>query len=179
MTSFPDHPFWDFSLKVYGSEGVAPACLELQEAHGIDVNLLLFCCWLGVSGRGVIGRNEIARLSTSVSAWHGEIVRGLRAVRKRLKEPVGAEDRDLALALRQRVQKIEIDAEHIEQLMLAAAADDLPEPDPRDPPGDVRESARANANAYFALISAPLDDGDRAALETIIAAAVGSPPDRD
>ena len=175
MTSFPEHPFWDFSLSVYGSDGVAPACLKLQEAHGADINFLLFCCWLGVSGRGVIEQNEMARLGTSVSAWHGEIVRGLRAVRKRLKEPVGGEDRDLALSLRQRVQKIEIDAEHIEQLMLAAAAENLPERDPGNP----AESAHANALAYFALIDAQLDDGDLAALETIIAAAVGSPPDRD
>ena len=175
MTSFPDHPFWDFSLKVYGSEGVAPACLKLQETHGIDVNFLLFCGWLGVSGRGVATQSEVAQMSASVSAWHGEIVRGLRAMRKRLKEPLGAEDRDLALTLRKRVQKAEIDAEHIEQLMLAAAADGLPE----RKPGDRAESARANANTYVALIKARLDEGDRVALETIIAAAVGSPPDRD
>ena len=175
MTSFPEHPFWDFSLAVYGSEGVAPACLKLQEAHGVDVNFLLFCCWFGVSGRGMIGQDEMARLGASVSAWHGEIVRGLRVVRKRLKQPVGAEDRDLALALRQRVQKIEIDAEHIEQLMLATAAEDLPGRDPGNP----AESAHANALAYFALIDAHLDGGDLAALETIIAAAVGSQPARD
>jgi uncharacterized protein (TIGR02444 family) len=174
MTSFPDHPFWDFSLAVYGSEGVAPACLTLQEAHGVDVNFLLFCCWLAASGRGVVAAEEIARLHEAVAGWHGEIVRGLRAVRKRLKEPLGGEDRALAQSLRQRVQKIEIDAEHIEQLMLGAAADRLPA-GPADSPA---EAARANAEAYFALISAVLGAGEQAALETIIAAAVGSPPDR-
>ena len=174
MTSFPDHPFWDFSLRVYGSDGVAPACLDLQEAHGVDVNFLLFCCWLGVSGRGAVAPNEIARLYVHVTGWHDEIVRSLRAVRKRLKDPVGGEDRDLALSLRQRVQKIEIDAEHIEQLMLGMAGDALPEADGSDP----REAARANASAYFTLLGAALGEGDQAALETIIAAAVGSPPDR-
>jgi len=175
MTSFPDHPFWDFSLRVYGSEGVAPACLELQEAHGIDVNVLLVCCWLGASGRGAVGAEDIAQIVEAVSAWHGEIVRGLRAVRKRLKDPVAGEERDLALSIRKQVQKIEIDAEHIEQLMLAAAAEALPDA----VPGDHAEDARANAEAYVAHLQIELDDEDRAALQTIVAAAVGSPSDRD
>jgi len=175
MTNFPDHPFWDFSLRVYGSEGVAPACLKLQEAHGIDVNVLLVCCWLGASGRGAVGSEDIAQIVGAVSAWHGEIVRGLRAVRKRLKEPVGGEDRDLALSVRKQVQKIEIDAEHIEQLMLAAAAEALPDA----APGNPAEDARANAEAYFTQLHISLDDEDRAALQTIVAAAVGSPSDRD
>lgn len=175
MTKFPDHPFWDFSLRVYGSEGVAPACLKLQEAHGIDVNVLLVCCWLGASGRGAVDHNGVAGITEAVSSWHSEIVRGLRAVRKRLKDPVGGEDRDLALSIRKQVQKTEIDAEHIEQLMLAAAAEALPDAIPRDP----AEDARANAEAYFAHLQIELDDKDRAALRTIVAAAVGSPSDRD
>lgn len=175
MAKFPDHPFWDFSLRVYGSEGVAPACLALQEAHGVDVNLLLFCCWLGATGRGTVDADGIARLQTAVADWHAEIVRGLRAVRRRLKEPVAGEDRTLALALRKHVQKTEIDAEHIEQLMLAAAGEALP----AAPPGEPAEDARANAEAYFAHVGAALDDRDRAALATIVAAAVGSSPDRD
>ncbi|MEJ2121125.1 MAG: TIGR02444 family protein [Alphaproteobacteria bacterium] len=175
MTGFPDHPFWDFSLRVYGSEGVAPACLELQEAHGIDVNVLLVCCWLGASGRGAVGAEDIAQIVEAASTWHGEIVRGLRAVRTRLKEPVAGEDRDLALSIRKQVQKTEIDAEHIEQLMLAAATEALPDA----APGDPAEDARANAEAYFTQQHISLDDEDRAALQTIVAAAVGSPSDRD
>lgn len=175
MTDFPDHPFWDFSLQVYGSEGVAPACLQLQEAHGIDVNILLLCCWLGASGRGAVGTEGIAKIAEAASAWHDEIVRGLRAVRKRLKEPVGGEDRDLALSIRKQVQKIEIDAEHIEQLMLAAAAESLP----AAAPGDPAEDARANAETYLAQLKIRPNSTDREALQTIVAAAVGSPPDRD
>ena len=175
MARFPDHPFWDFSLRVYGSEGVAPACLALQEAHGIDVNLLLYCCWRGATGRGAVGEDGIARLQSAVADWHGEVVRGLRAVRKRLKEPVAGEDRDLALAVRKHVQKTEIDAEHIEQLMLAAAGDALSAAAPGDPAAD----ARANAEAYLYHAGAVLDENGRDALATIVAAAVGSRPDRD
>ena len=54
MARFPDCAFWDFSLEAYARPGVAPACLDLQERHGADVNLLLFACWLSASGRGAL-----------------------------------------------------------------------------------------------------------------------------
>ena len=44
--------FWAFSLEFYARPGVAEACLALQDRHGLDVNILLLCCWLGWSGRG-------------------------------------------------------------------------------------------------------------------------------
>ena len=44
-------PFWQFSGAVYAHPGVAEACLDLQDRHGLDVNLLLFCAWAGVQGR--------------------------------------------------------------------------------------------------------------------------------
>ena len=47
---FRDHPFWDFSLAVWGREAVEPACLALQARHGIDINVLLFCGWAGRRG---------------------------------------------------------------------------------------------------------------------------------
>lgn len=37
--------FWDFSLAVYQAQGVESACLELQDEHGVNVNLLLLLCW--------------------------------------------------------------------------------------------------------------------------------------
>jgi len=40
------NPFWDFSLAVYRRPGVAAACLRLQDEAGVDVNLLLYFCWL-------------------------------------------------------------------------------------------------------------------------------------
>ena len=41
---------WRFSLTVYGRAGVPAACLALQDEGGRDVNLLLYCCWVGASG---------------------------------------------------------------------------------------------------------------------------------
>ena len=49
MTPSPplDTPLWAFSLAVYGGDGVAEECLDLQERLGLDVNILLFAAFLG------------------------------------------------------------------------------------------------------------------------------------
>ena len=59
MSAFPPTPFWDFSLAVYGRPGVAPACLALQQRHGADVNLLLFCAWFGAAHRGRLTADDV------------------------------------------------------------------------------------------------------------------------
>ncbi len=171
---FPASPFWDFSLEVYGREGVAPACLGLQNRHGIDVNFLLFCCWLGRAGHGALGEAEIARLHEVVLSWHRDVVRGLRAVRRRLKSNAEAVPGGLREALRRQVARIEIDAEHIEQLVLAAAQ--AGEPEPGVEVAEAAQRAAANLGGYFGHLEARIEAADRAALGTILGAAF---PDLD
>ncbi len=123
MTVFPNHPFWDFSLQIYMMEGVGKACLELQNAHDVDVNVLLFCLWVGTSVRADLTTSQMQTLIEAVDIWHKDIVRGLRAVRTGMKNSSFYEDGALTESVRQRIQKTEIDCEHIEQLILAAALD--------------------------------------------------------
>lgn len=165
---FPASPFWDFSLALYGADGVAPACLRLQERHGVDVNFLFFCLWYGVT-RGPIGADRMAAQRYAVAAWHDEVVRHLRALRRRLKSPIGPVDPDLAQALRARIQKVEIDAEHIEQLTLAADADPPPG---RVDQADARTNAAANAAAYIAMLCAQPDVDDRRDLALLVESAL-------
>jgi len=117
---FPDHPFWDFALSVYKSEGVPAACLNLQERHSLDVNMLLFCLWLGASGRGVLAEEEVLSVMAATDRWHRTVVKGLRLVRRALKDGFEEAPEELRVQLRAQVQATEIDAEHLEQLMLAA-----------------------------------------------------------
>lgn len=123
MTQFPEHPLWDFSVAAYRKTGVAEACLDLQQAYGVDVNILLACVWSGLRGQSLdaIGINV---LRTSVHEWHDEVVRPLRKIRKRMKKGLDAKAPDqLQLSLRAQLQKVEIDMEHAEQLRLAAFLD--------------------------------------------------------
>ena len=123
MSEFPDHPFWDFSLDVYMSKGVGAAFLELQKAHELDVNILLFCMWVGASGRGSLTTEQMSVLLDAVSTWHEDVVRALRAIRVRMKGGIGNAPSQLSESLRQRIQKTEIDCEHAEQLMLTEVLD--------------------------------------------------------
>lgn len=118
---FPDHPFWDFAIQVYAAEGVSEACLHLQERHGIDVNIMLFCLWLGASGAGILAEDEMVAAMEASDAWHRDVVRGLRAVRRLLKDGFPDAPRRLVQDLRAQVQRTEIEAEHLEQLLLAGA----------------------------------------------------------
>lgn len=130
---WPASPFWDHSLDLYGRPGVEAACLELQHRHGLDVNLALLCCCLGA--RGVeLDQAGCDRLKHLSKGWQAEVVRPLRAIRRRLKialarpeaMTISARLPDLAGALRARVLAIELDGEHIEQLALERAASELP-----------------------------------------------------
>ena len=174
MTRFPDHPFWDFSLEVYMAPGVGEACLELQDRHGLDVNLLLFCLWVGASGRGALEDAEVRGLMSAVEAWHDEIVRALRGVRTRMKGGMPPAPDALAESLRQRVQKIEIDCEHTEQLMLAASIDRTAD-DSRTPDGCAADAAD-NAAGYFRGLGREPSDADRSCLAVMLGVAFPEVP---
>lgn len=108
-----ENAFWRFSLAVYAATGVEEECLLLQEKYGIDVNLLLFCAWVGTQRDLVLSPADIAGADAVIQAWRKDIVRPLRSVRRALK-PV---ERRTG-GLRTRVKAIELEAEQIEQAML-------------------------------------------------------------
>ncbi|HEY7608232.1 MAG TPA: TIGR02444 family protein [Alphaproteobacteria bacterium] len=174
---FPEHPFWDFSLALYGKPGVAPACLALQERHGADVNALMFCVWLAESGRGPVPREELAAALAAVAAWHAQVVRTLRPLRRRLKLGFDPVDAELVKQLRARIQTIEIDAEHAEQLALAASAAAARPVRPGLGAEERLGHATLHAAAYFARIGATPGAEDCANLRVIIAAAFALPVD--
>ena len=121
MSDFLPHPFWNFSLELYAGEGVAEACLDLQERRGCDVNILLFCCWLGASGRPTLTADRLRAILKASDAWQAEIVRPLRAVRRLLKDRPWPEAMPETVdAVRRRVADAELAAEHAEQIKLAS-----------------------------------------------------------
>jgi uncharacterized protein (TIGR02444 family) len=172
---FPAHEFWDFSLALYARPGVAPACLALQERHGIDVNALMFCVWLAESGRGPAPREALDEAFAAVASWHRQVVRTLRPLRQRLKfgfEPVDAE---LVRALRSRIQKIEIDAEHVEQLTLAASAAARAPARAGLAAQERAAHAAQHVAAYFERIAGKRDAEDLDKLGVILAASFDLP----
>lgn len=163
-----DNPFWKFSLAVYAQGGVASECLALQEALGIDVNVLLFCAWLGAEKKLVLNDKDFTAIDTCVHGWHRTVVRPLRAVRQTMK-PMPEMADEAVKELRKEIAAVELEAEQIEQALLfdntdalstgAATAD------------DAETAIRANITAFVqrnatdaAAMPAPL---------SLIAAAIG------
>lgn len=124
---FPACALWDFSLAVYGRPGVAEACLALQDGHGLDVNLLLYCLWTAADGRGPLDRPAADAARSAVRAWGETVVTPLRALRRRLKPAAEGPDGPIVSPCRAAVKAAELAAEHAEQLLLARLA-----PPPRD-----------------------------------------------
>jgi len=170
---FPPHPFWDFALKVYRSPGVSDACLEVQERLGMDVNVLLFCCWVGDSGRGSLTPQTLARACDTVAPWHETVVKNLRTVRRALKGGLASAPKELTDALRSQIQAREIDAEHIEQLMLVGSISDIAA-DPSRPPAARADDAANNVAHYVAHLGRSPTGADAKAMALILDAAFPS-----
>ncbi|WP_117193326.1 TIGR02444 family protein [Rhizobium terrae] len=110
---------WNFALKLYGAPGVADACLVLQDENGVDVPVLLFSAWLAKNSVS-LSTAEIARLDDLVKDWRNEVVRPLRAVRRRLKSGPRPAPTKETETLRNGVKGAELGAEKIELAVLEA-----------------------------------------------------------
>jgi uncharacterized protein (TIGR02444 family) len=110
--------FWTFSLAVYGNAAVQRECLDLQDHHGINVNLLLFCAFVGAIHGAVLSRADVKQAESIVHRWDGEIVSSLRAARRTLKLFDGDGSSGGCNSLYNGVKAHELEAEKLEQRML-------------------------------------------------------------
>lgn len=112
--------FWEFSLQVYRVEGVADAFLELQNKHGGDVNMLLFCCWYGVT-RGKFQEVVFENAYNFSRGWGQQTVKPLRSIRIWLKQE-GCHGQHIniegCMEFREKVKGVELQAEKLQQLTL-------------------------------------------------------------
>jgi len=147
--------FWRFSLAFYAEPGVDAACLELQDRHGLDVNLVFYGCWLGMSGRRRIDAPGLAAADTAIADWRRSVIEPLRTARRALKAAAdpGAQE------LRERVKTAELEAERLCQARLAALA-----------PAPVAADRQSRLEAACSNLSAYLEAKARGADEKLVAA---------
>ena len=113
-----ENAFWTFSLSVFQNSNVAGECIDLQDRHGIDVNVLLFCAWLGATQRAV-DKKQVQEILASIGDWQSEVVTPLRVLRRRLKGKTGAAiPNEAQLAFREEVKRAELKSEQLEQAIL-------------------------------------------------------------
>ncbi|MEE2525610.1 TIGR02444 family protein [Hyphobacterium sp. HN65] len=137
------HAFWDWSLEVYDQPAMREACLSLQDTHGLNVNICLWCAWLAQEGRDPRGLlpDAIERLEP----WSADITRAIRKVRRQLKDAGGNPQ------LYKAILACELDAEHIEQDLLFELSETAP------PAGDAESLAAAALGDYARLAGVNAD----------------------
>lgn len=112
-----DNPFWQFALQTYALPKVEDYCLQLQQ-RGLSVNRVLYCIWLGKTGKQLSDQLEQA------DHWQLQISHPLRALRyqvRALKQQHG----ELS-ACYQAMRKAELAAEQIEIAWLYQASQTAP-----------------------------------------------------
>jgi uncharacterized protein (TIGR02444 family) len=145
---------WPWSLAIYGRAGFSGAALELQDRHGLDVNVLLYCLWAGLVQRALLGDAGIRAALAASGGWQAGVVLPLRAVRRLLKDRAHP-DPALVAVLRRRVADSELEAEQGEQALLAALP--LPAGRAADPPAAAAGNLRAYARAVGLATGSPAD----------------------
>lgn len=108
--------FWEWSCAAYARPGVREACLQLQDAHGADVNLALFCLWWG--RQGVQLTAEDCRRLAEATAPMRELITPLRALSRALRDCPLPE----AAPLRRTLLALELEVERRAQRRLVAVA---------------------------------------------------------
>ncbi len=168
------NPFWDFSVTAYRADGVADACLRLQDRHGVDVNLLFYFCWLGAVRDSAAESSEIASVLEATAGWRDEVVQPLRAVRRFMKPGYPGMDPAAVESLRSGVKRIELQCERQQQnflyLMTENHRDNLEL--------SVVAAARADRNVrhYLSQIGATLDPADESDCEAVLVGCFSAGP---
>lgn len=164
---FEASEFWDFSISLYRRDGVADACLALQDRHNLDINFFFFCIWTAQQGLST-DAPTVELWHSKISDWHNNVVRHLRFLRRALKNNSMGSEMELAQSFRARLQKLEIDAEHIEQITLTKLVSDTPAPDASAGRQTRKQNAHHHVDLYLAEIGASAGEQDKAAFDMII-----------
>lgn len=97
-------PLWDFACEAWEDAGIRASCLNLQNAHGLNPNELLFAVWCAKAQRLL---NHSALADCASRGWHVEVTQRIRQARQsavRLEiapAPVTDQLREVELAVEQ------------------------------------------------------------------------------
>ncbi|MBM3527336.1 MAG: TIGR02444 family protein [Alphaproteobacteria bacterium] len=155
-------PFWRFSISFYAVPGVAPACIELQDRAGVDVNVLFFLLWSATLGRA-LSAAEVAALDKTIGAWRDMTVVPLRNIRRALKEPPAIVAPGIAETFRSRIKSAELEAERLQQEAMYGLTLTGPL---GQPAANAASAAKASTDAYQSVLG-PFPTGP---LEAILSA---------
>lgn len=166
--------FWDYSNRIYRSEGVQEACLALQNSHGLDVNIALFSCWFGCA-YGIAPDELFAKAVSYSSIWRRNVVEPLRSARSWLKGEIQSgrfASEESTMVLREEIKSVELNAERLQQHQLQALARDH-----TVVASDPLVATVTNLKTYLALAHLEISNEVGSLLKTLVVAAVPGAPE--
>lgn len=162
MTAGDAERFWQFSLRFYGIPEVQEDCLHLQDEAGLNVNLILWCCWQAAQGRKLTEAQARAA-AARIADWSNSVTQPLRALRRQVKAGLAGFAPEMRERLHERLKAAELEAERVEQTLLCGNETAGTE----TAGGAVRDLAKANMDAYMGVADTPLGGRLRKAQERL------------
>lgn len=131
--------FWAYSKSLYSNPSVAKLCLDQQDHHGLDVNLLLFCLFAGEELGVCLTASLLARLDGALRPWRMMVLVPIRTTRRAVRGIWG--DRSIY----RMIKRIELVGERSAQLRLIACFQGVPVPRARPCPQIAADNVRLYA----------------------------------
>ncbi|MEQ8444004.1 MAG: TIGR02444 family protein [Alphaproteobacteria bacterium] len=165
MPTDDSNPFRDFALSVYGNPAVEGACLDLQKGFEADVLIVLMCAWLGRYGVR-LSEEGLAEVDRVAAPWRDDVIAPIRAIRTRMKLPVGEVQMDQASGVRETLKSAELAAEMLQIDVLYGLMETLTGRDGRD--ADRAGLIRGNILRYLAMKGVAADKVPRETIESLV-----------
>ncbi|MCW9047989.1 MAG: TIGR02444 family protein [Gammaproteobacteria bacterium] len=113
---FPTSELWNYSTQIWTLPEVEAICLILQDNYDANVNILLYCCWIGDKNLS-LNDDDLQTIIDTVQPWQ-TIIKPLRDSRKMMKQQLIALPASLIEQTVCNITEMEINAEHMTQLAL-------------------------------------------------------------
>ncbi|MEX1368291.1 MAG: TIGR02444 family protein [Nannocystaceae bacterium] len=145
---------WSFAVRTYAREGVAAACLRLQDDHGLDVDVVLGCLWHARRG-GTLDEAQLASMLAAAEPARRHIEQ-VRSVRRAVGSDREHEPRWQPTY--ERLRDAELEAERVELAGIETALREAPRSTTAGPPASL---ALASLQTYASRFAPPGDDQTR------------------
>jgi len=113
---FPTSEFWNYSTQIWTLPEVESICLDMQNHFDANVNILLYCCWVG-DKKLTLSDDDLQMLLDTVQPWQ-TMIKPLRDSRKMMQQHLIAMPSELIDQTVGNMNEMELNAEHMAQLAM-------------------------------------------------------------
>ena len=113
---FPNSELWNYSTQIWTLPEVERICIDMQNDHDINVNILLYCCWAGEKNL-ILSDDDMQALLDTVQPWQ-TIIKPLRDSRKMMQQHLIAMPANMVDQTVANMSEMELNAEHMTQLAM-------------------------------------------------------------